>query len=349
MKLQSVQQYDGYDMYSMLRSFPRQIEDAVRIGKQSKIPFKKTGVSSLVVTGLGGSAIGGDLLRSYVQSELKVPFVVNRNYTLPDFVDHHTLVIVSSYSGNTEETIASYIEARKRKAKIMCITSDGEIAKMARKYRHPLITIPRGLPPRTALGYSFFPLLEMLSKLNFISRKSKDIRETVSLLKKKSAVYSVVNGKNPAVELAKQLYTKCPIVYSGAEKFDVVNLRWRGQIAENAKSLAFGNVIPEMNHNELVGWKALRRMMEEDLAVVFLRDGHDHPRVKVRMEITKGIVEQYASRVIEVKSEGKSLLARMFSLIYLGDWMSFYLAVLNGIDPTPVRVIDYLKGELSKL
>ena len=145
------------------------------------------------------------------------------------------------------------------------------------------------------------------------------------------------------------LYTKCPIIYSAADKFDVVNLRWRGQIAENAKALAFGHVIPEMNHNELVGWKVLRRMMEEDFAVVILRDARDHDRIKVRMDITKNIVEQYASRVIEVNSEGKSLLARMFSLIYLGDWVSYYLAILNGIDPTPVRVIDYLKGELSKL
>jgi glucose/mannose-6-phosphate isomerase len=349
MNLQSVQRYDQYDMYSLLRNFPHQVEDAVRIGKQCRIPFKRTGITSLVVTGLGGSAIGGDLLRSYVQDELEIPFVVNRNYTLPEFVDHRTLVIVSSYSGNTEETVAAHAEARKRKAKIICITSNGETAKMALKYNQPLITIPRGLPPRIALGYSFFPLLEVMSKLNLISRKNKDIRETVGLLKKKSGVYSVISGKNPAVELAKQLYTKCPIIYSGADKFDIVNLRWRGQIAENAKSLAFGHVIPEMNHNELVGWKILRRMMEEDFAAVFLRDGQDHPRIKVRMEITKSIVEQYATRVIEVKSEGRSLLARMFSLIYLGDWMSFYLAILNGIDPTPVRVIDYLKGELAKL
>jgi glucose/mannose-6-phosphate isomerase len=349
MKPEKIQRYDQNDMFTLLRNFHGQVEDAVRIGKQSRIPFKKPGIGSIVVTGLGGSAIGGDLLRSYVQDELKIPFVVNRNYTLPGFVDKNTLVIVSSYSGNTEETVSAHSEAIRRKAKVICITSNGETARMAKKYNQPLITIPRGLPPRTALGYSFFPLLEVLSKLGLVGRKNVEIRETVNLLKKKSAVYSVLGNKNPAVGLAKKLYTKCPIIYSAADKLDVVNLRWRGQIAENAKALAFGHVIPEMNHNELVGWKVLRRMMEEDFAVVILRDARDHDRIKVRMDITKNIVEQYASRVIEVNSEGKSLLARMFSLIYLGDWVSYYLAILNGIDPTPVKVIDYLKGELSKL
>jgi len=349
MNIQSIQRYDQHDMFSLLRTFPKQIEDAVGIGKRSIIPFKKKDIDSVVLTGLGGSAIGGDLLRSYVLGEMKIPFVVNRNYTLPEFVNERTLVVVSSYSGNTEETISAHHEARKRRAKIVCITSNGETAKIAQKHRQPLITIPRGLPPRVALGFSFFPLLVVFSKMGLIAGKNRDIKETVSLLRRRSPVYAAVNAKNPAIGLAKQLYTKCPIIYSGTERFDVVNLRWRGQIAENAKSLSFGHVIPEMNHNELVGWKVLRRMMEEDFAVVFLRDANDHPRIKVRIDITRSIVEQYASRVIEVRSEGKSLLARMFSLIYLGDWTSYYLAVLNGVDPTPVRVIDYLKSELSKL
>jgi glucose/mannose-6-phosphate isomerase len=141
---------------------------------------------------------------------------------------------------------------------------------------------------------------------------------------------------------------KLPIIYSAADRFDIVNLRWRGQITENAKQLTFGHVLPEMNHNELVGWKVLRRMMEEEMVVLFLRDKFDHERVKVRMEVTKGVINQYASKVIEVHSEGRTLLARMFSLVYLGDWTSYYLAILNGVDPTPVKVIDYLKNELGK-
>jgi glucose/mannose-6-phosphate isomerase len=349
MKESSIQLYDPSNMRKLLAEFPAQIELAVRIGRGAKTPYKAKNIGAIVLSGLGGSAIGGDVLRSYLADELRVPFVVNRHYALPEFVDSRTLVIIASYSGGTEETVAAHHDAIRRKAKVLCISSNGETARLAGAHRQPLITIPGGLPPRTALGYSFFPMLIALSSMGFIPSKEKEIRETVRLLRKLSKTYGTLsNKKNPALELAKQLYNKLPVVYSSADRFDVVNTRWRGQLAENSKVLAFGHVLPEMNHNELVGWKALRRQMGE-MAVVFLRDAGDHDRVKIRMEITKSIVGEYASKVLEVESEGSSLLARMFSLIYLGDWVSFYLAIMNGIDPTPVRVIDYLKRELSKV
>ncbi len=349
MKESSIALYDRSNMRKLLVEFPAQIELAVRIGRGAKMPFKAKNIDAIVLSGLGGSAIGGDILRSYLADDLKVPFIVNRHYALPEFVGARTLVVIASYSGGTEETIASHHDAMRRKAKVLCISSNGEIARLAAVHRQPLITIPGGLPPRTALGYSLFPMLVALSSMGFIPSKEKEIRETVRLLRKLSRTYGTLsNTKNPALELAKQLYNKLPIVYSSADRFDVVNTRWRGQLAENSKMLAFGHVLPEMNHNELVGWKALKRQMEE-MAVVFLRDNGDHDRVKIRMEITKSIVGEYASKVLDVESQGSSLLARMFSLIYLGDWVSFYLAIMNGIDPTPVRVIDYLKRELSKV
>lgn len=349
MKEASIQLYDQSNMRKLLAEFPDQIEHAVRIGKTARIPFRAKNIDSILLTGLGGSAIGGDVLRSYLADDLRVPFVVNRNYTLPEFVDARTLVIIASYSGATEETIAAHHDAMRRKAKIVCISSNGETARIAGQHKQPLVTIPKGFPPRTALGYSFFTPLIALTSMGFIPSKEKEIRETVRLLRRLSGVYgSLSNKRNTALDLAKQLYNKLPIVYSAADRFDVVNTRWRGQLAENSKVLAFGHVLPEMNHNELVGWKALKRHME-DMAVVFLRDYGDHERVKIRMEITKGIVGEYASKVLEVESEGSSLLARMFSLLYLGDWVSFYLAMINGVDPTPVRVIDYLKRELGKV
>ncbi|MDI6766247.1 MAG: bifunctional phosphoglucose/phosphomannose isomerase, partial [Bacteroidota bacterium] len=318
-------------------------------GKKFRSSIRRSRIDTIVITGLGGSAIGGDLLRSYLAEEIKIPIIINRHYFLPEFVNERTLVVVSSYSGNTEETIAAHADAKKRKAKVLCISSNGETAQMTKKFRHPLITIPKGLPPRAALGYSFFPILISLAKMKLIKSKDTDIKETIAMLKKKSKLYSASNDRNPAFQFAKQLYMKLPIIYSAADRFDIVNLRWRGQIAENAKQLAFGHVLPEMNHNELVGWKVLRRTMEEDLVVVFLRDKGDHERVQARIEITKDVIQNYASKVIEVNSEGRSLLARMFSLIYLGDWVSYYLAILNGVDPTPVKVIDYLKNELAKV
>ncbi len=349
MKQISIQRYDRSEFRQLLIDFPKQVEDAVRIGKKFSPPNKRLHINNIVVSGLGGSAIGGDLLRSYLAGEITIPFVVNRHYCLPEFVDGRTLVVISSYSGNTEETIAAHADAKKRKARVLCISSNGETAQMAKKFKQPLITIPKGYPPRAALGYSFFPMLMAFTKMKLIKPREADIKETISMLKKKSKEYGALSDKNPAFRLAKQLFMKLPIIYTAAERFDVVNLRWRGQIAENAKQLAFGHVLPEMNHNELVGWKVLRRMMEEDMVVLFLRDKFDHERVQLRMNITKDIVNQYASKVIEVHSEGKSLLTRMFSLIYLGDWVSYYLAILNGVDPTPVKVIDYLKNELGKV
>lgn len=347
MKETTISLYDRADMRALLTGFPAQVEHAVRIGRESALVPLKGKPSAIVVTGLGGSAIGGDLLRSYVADHLGVPFLVNRQYTLPRFTGPSTLVIVSSYSGGTEETIASYHEAMKRKAQVICITSGGEIAALAKKNKQTLITLPKGYPPRAALGYSFFPMLVALSRYKIIPSQDGAIRETVALLKKLSVRYRLTGQKNGALELARQLYNRIPVIYSAAERTDAVNVRWRGQIAENAKTLAFGNVFPEMNHNELVGWRWLRRVMEE-LVVVYLRDKEDHPRVSLRMEIARGIISEFAPKIIDVRSEGRSRLARTFSLVHLGDWTSFYLAMLNGIDPTPVSVIDYLKRQLDK-
>jgi glucose/mannose-6-phosphate isomerase len=340
---------DPKGMYRWITDFPKQVEEAVQIGRKAPIKLNVHGVQNIVLTGLGGSAIGGDLLRSYVAGEIKIPFFVNRYYTLPEFVGKNTLVIVSSYSGNTEETISSHKDAIKRKARVLCISTGGEVAKVAKRFKQPWIEIPPGFSPRAALGYSFFPLLVVLARLGFIKSKDKEIRETIQLLKNKSLLYSnPESSENTPLRLAERLKDKLPVIYSPVEHLDTVNIRWRGQIAENAKQLSTGHVIPEMNHNELVGWKELTDIMKQ-MHVVFLKDKGTHKRVAVREGITQQIVSRYAGEVTNVSSEGKGLLARLFSLIYFGDWVSLYLAIFNNEDPEPVKVIDYLKSELSKV
>lgn len=349
MNLEQMKQTDPSNMYSLLMEFPAQAREAVAIGRAASVRLPVRALHNIVVCGLGGSAISGDLLRSYLAGELAVPLVVNRHYTLPEFVGPSSLVIISSYSGNTEETNAAHREAMKRKAKILCISSNGVTARLARKAGSPLITIPGGLPPRAALGYSFFPLLIALEHLGLIKNKQREISETLKLLEAKAALYGAPESTvNTALQLAGLLQNRLGVVYSSTERFDAVGTRWRGQIAENAKALAFGHVLPEMNHNELVGWKVLGEQMQ-NMQVFFLRDKDDHPRVKIRMDITKEIIGRYTAHVTEVWSEGSSLLTRIFSLIYLGDWMSYYLAMLHGVDPTPVEVIDHLKRELGKV
>lgn len=347
MTLEEIRRIDPNGMHQCILDFPKQAEEAFTIGKAAAMPIKPRGITSILLTGLGGSAIGGDLLRAYLSEELKVPMTVNRHYTLPAFVGTSTLVIVSSYSGNTEETIAAQKEATKRKAKILCISTGGAVTEFARKHKQPCIKIPGGLQPRAALGYSFFPLLVALAKGGFVRPKDRDIKETLALLKSKAQQYGNPEAaENPALALAQKFAGKLPIVYSSSHQLDAVNLRWRGQIEENAKQLAYGNLLPEMNHNELVGWNMLKEFLRAT-HVVFLRDKGEHKRVAVREKITRNIVAEYASGTSEVWSEGKSLLARMFSLVQFGDWVSFYLAILNKQDPTPVKAIDYLKRELA--
>lgn len=344
-----IRQYDPKGMRNLILNFPKQAEEAVAIGNAAKIKLTTKNVEQIVISGLGGSAIGGDLLRAYLADKCSVPVTVNRHYYFPEYVGKNTLVIISSYSGNTEETTASYNDAIKRKAKIFCITSGGEVERLAKKHKHPYIKIPGGFPPRAALGYSFFPTLIALSKLGFIKDQKKEIKETLALLNDLSARYSNHDSTgNRALNLAKTVQGKLPLIYSAADKFDTVNTRWRGQITENAKTLAFGHVFPELNHNEIVGWEVLKDLMKK-IHVIILRDKDDFKRIQLRMDVTKKIIGGLADGISEVHSEGKSLLARMFSLLYLADWLSFYLAMLNGVDPSPVKKIDFLKEELGKV
>jgi len=346
-----IERCDRHGMLGLIENFADQCRDAKDIGSRFELePALKAQHKNIIVTGLGGSAIGGDILRSYVSDEAGLPVFVNRNYTLPHFVDKDSLVIVSSYSGNTEETISAYNDAKSKHARILAITSGGEIARLAGADGNPAIKIPPGLPPRCALGYSFFPLLIVMSKLGLVGDKTKEIDEVIELLgeiSKTMAGHAVPAKSNIAKTLAASLHNKYPIIYGGQDHIDSVVTRWRGQIAENAKTLSSGYVFPEMNHNEIVGWDNPAKLIK-DFTAVILRDPGDHPRISKRMDITKTIIEKQGVNVIEVRSIGSDLLSRIFSLIYIGDFVSFYLAIMNRVDPTPVDRITYFKEELAK-
>lgn len=348
MDVQSIKAVDTENMFDVLLNFHNQINEAAEIaGKVDVSGVNKEGIKNIVINGLGGSAIGGDLVRSYTSNEIKIPVYINRNYFLPSFVDSNTLIIISSYSGNTEETVSAYKDAIKKNCKIICISSGGTVEEIAGENQHLLVKIPVGLQPRCALGYSFFTLLITLSKLGFIKDKTDEINEVISLLEKKSKVY--IEHKlenNKAIKIAESLKGNLPIIYSSVDILDVVNLRWRGQISENAKILAYGNLYPEMNHNELVGWKLNEDILKK-IVVVFLKDKEDYERIKLRMEITTEIIEKHTDRIINLNGEGTSRLARIFDLIYLGDWVSYYLAIMNNVNPTPVEAINYLKNKLA--
>jgi len=340
--------YDKSNMFDVLSGFGGQLEEAFAIGKEVSPSDELKSVNNIIITGLGGSAIGADLLRSYVRYEIKAPLSVNRNYFLPAYADENTLVIASSYSGNTEETLSAYEDAKTKGCKIVCISSGGKLSVMAESDGYFLIKIPKGYQPRCALGFSFIPLLTLIAKLGFVRERDSDVMNLVNYIKNKYEQYSSLNENlNSAIKLAHHLEGKIPVIYSSEDSLDIVNLRWRGQINENAKSLAFGNYLPEMNHNEIVGWQENSEILRY-FAVIYLTDREDNPRVLKRIQITKQLIEPYRGIGIDVAAEGNTRLERLFDLIYLGDWISFYLAILYKIDPTPVEKINILKNKLSE-
>ncbi|MBL7155696.1 MAG: bifunctional phosphoglucose/phosphomannose isomerase [Candidatus Omnitrophica bacterium] len=343
-----ISKMDKENMLELLTFFPKQCEDALYIGKNTKIaPSYKKSYANIVFTGLGGSAIGADVVKGYLENELERPVVVNRNYTLPHFTGRDSLVFAISYSGNTEETLSAYNEAKKKNANVVVITSGGKLKDLALKNKDVISVIPKGYPPRCALGYSFIPALATLSKLGLIKSKEGEIKKAIRFLgalRDKTLTAGVKKSANLAKEIARKIYKKFPTIYASA-RMESAATRWRDQFAENAKTLSSMHVFPEMNHNEIVGWVNPRGLLKDFVAII-LKDKDDHPRIQKRMEITKTIIRKEKFSVLEVKSQGNSFLERMLSLIYIGDFTSFYLAILNRINPTPVDRITYLKKRL---
>ena len=348
--VEKIRSFDPENMYNHIFDFPEQMARAHNIGISWKIdPDLFPDIKNVVVVGMGGSAIGGDLARSFLNSKLEVPFHVCRHYKLPEFVDDETLVIASSYSGNTEETLSALDDALDRKAMIAAISTGGMMADVCKLNNIPMATLPGGMQPRAALGYSFIPLLLFLEKVKLISGMGDEIKATIEKLKtyRQEYIEDAPVKQNPVKKLAEKLCGKIVVIYSGPTLTDAVAVRWKGQICENAKTLAFANQFAEFNHNELVGWSELMRQYTDNLKVIILRDKDDHPQIKKRMDIVKPLIEDSGTEVVEVESRGTGELERMFSLIQIGDFVSYYLAVLNKQDPSPVITIEMLKAALA--
>ncbi|MDP3050341.1 MAG: bifunctional phosphoglucose/phosphomannose isomerase [Eubacteriales bacterium] len=346
--VQELKQLDTMGMFDAAWGLPEQCAQAFTLARAALLPtdFRP---EQIVVTGLGGSAIGGDLLRVFVGNKVRIPVVVNRDYTLPAFINKKTLVFAVSYSGNTEETLSAYRQARERKAFIIVVTTGGKLAAMALEDGVPLVKIPGGISPRSASGYLFIPMLVALEKLGLLSDLSTEIEGLVRHLKELREKYRPETPveNNPAKQTALKLQNRIPVIWAASGTTEVVAQRWKGQVNENAKAPAYWNVFPELNHNEVVGFEVPESLLQK-LWLVFLRNEGDHPRVKARMKITGGMVKKVGG-ITEIDSSGTTELARLYSLIYIGDYASIYLAALYGVDPGPVKVIDYLKGELARI
>ncbi|MFA5384690.1 MAG: bifunctional phosphoglucose/phosphomannose isomerase [Eubacteriales bacterium] len=344
---EAISRIDTQDMLAALWNLPEQCSEAWEIGNYVDLPAEVK-VNKIVITGLGGSAIGGDLLRVFSANRLSVPVFVNRHYSLPLFVDQQTLVFAVSYSGNTEETLSAFEIASEKKATIIVLTAGGELKDMAQTGRVPVVTVPAGISPRAATGYLFIPMLAVLERMGLVAGISEEVAELVQqlrLLRDQLGPQVELSG-NLSKQLATRLYGHIPVIWGSSGTTEVVAQRWKGQFNENTKTPAYWNVFPELNHNEIVGFETPAEILK-NLFLILLRSKDDHDRVQKRIEITHQEIEKKVAGVAQIHSSGDTILSRMYSLIYTGDYTSIYLALLYGIDPGPVKVIDRLKGALA--
>ena len=326
-------------MKEYIAGFTSHIKQAMTIGEGFS-PKSKREIRNVLVTGLGGSGIGGTIVAQVCDNELKIPFLVSKDYFIPGFVNEHSLVIASSYSGNTEETLQALEAAQQKGALIVCVTSGGKVAEIAAKNNYSTIIIPGGMPPRSAFGFSATQLFYVLQQFDLISNKFvNELKAAVALLEAEEQ--NIMTG---ARSLAEKLMGKIPVIYSAAN-YEGVGIRFRQQVDENAKMLCWHHVFPEMNHNELVGWTT----PNDDLAVVFLRNRDDYQKTQKRMDLCKNIFAKYTPHIHELWSKGNSQLEKSIYLIHLTDWASCYLADKKGVDAVEVDIINHLKGSLAKI
>lgn len=345
-----IKKVDASDMLGIIRNFPEQIEEAIKIAKE--VDIETFNPYQIVIAGVGGSAIGGDILASWLFKRIDIPIFTNRAYKLPSFVGKYTLLFTVSYSGNTEETLSLFEEGIKKQCKIIAITSGGKLEKRCKEENVKLIAIPPGKPPRAAVAYLLMPIVVVLKKLG-IYEPDKEVKVAIENLKvlRKKLVPESTTENNPAKQIALQLHGETPIIY-GSALFNAIARRWQTQLNENAKVLAWYGTFPEMNHNEIEAW--VNDKNSKSFAAVLLRDDfQQESQVQKRVKLTKrSILQKYAKKVVEVVAEGreeKDYLARMLYSMYLGDFVSIYLAILRGIDPTPVKAIASFKNELAGL
>lgn len=322
-----------------------QIREGWALGRSAHLPKPPKDAAHLVICGMGGSAIGGDLLADYVAPTCPIPIVVVRGYEVPGFVGPRSLVIAASYSGNTEETLAAVAQAQRAGATVFAITSGGQLARSVRD----VCVVPGGLAPRHALGYLLFPALAALGRWELTGPSAREVEEAAGVLEEATAEWGpeVPAIRNPAKRLAEALAGLVPAVYAASPGLRGVARRWKCQFNENSKTLATWDAFPELNHNETVGWGAPAALASH-FAAVLLADGTEPPQLARRLRLTADLALGPAAGIHEVSARGRGRLARLLSLVFMGDLVSIYLAYLRGVDPMPIEIIDAIKEGLRE-
>lgn len=336
---------DPRGMLRLVDEFPEQCEAGLAFAAGLSVPAWPAAVRSIVLAGLGGSGIIGDLIVSALAERLTIPITVVKSTRVPGFVDGNTLAFVISYSGGTTETVEAWRRLKDRGALTVSIASGGELVRLAEEAGHPRLVVPGGMPPRAATGFLSMPVLTVLGRLGFAPDLAADARRTVSLLRELRGEWGadVPAERNAAKRLAGELYRRLPLIYAAEDGLAAAAVRMRYQLNENAKVPAFHNAFPELMHNEVVGWEGLAELAAVT-ALVVLRDPRTDPRC---VDATLARVRERFACVTEIEARGDTQLERSFSLMYLADWTSIYLALLEGVDPYPIDAITSLKADLA--
>ena len=347
---QAIRARDPEGMLRHIAGLPDQCEAAWRDAQAIELPESFREARQVVIAGMGGSAIGGALFQSLAAPQMRIPVHVVRDYTLPAFAEGHaTLVIASSYSGDTEETLAAFQEARTRRCQLMAIAVGGRLEAMARQFGAAFMRVAYESMPRAALGYSFVPLAAFASRLGWLDDPSAHLREATAVMREWNAelVPESPVVKNLAKRMAGQMVGRFVIVY-GAGLFAEVARRWKGQVNENGKQFAAFEALPEADHNAILG-SSYPEGMANRLKVIFLTGASDHPRNRARVEISRQVLMVQGCDTDVLAARGESLLAQMLSLIQLGDWISGYLGIANGVDPSDTELLLEFKRRMAEL
>ncbi len=327
-------------MNDYINDFTNHLKEAIKIGDDCKLKNSEKNFNNVLICGLGGSGIGGTIVSDVVSSKVSIPILTAKDYGVPNFVDEKTLVIASSYSGNTEETVSALKKCITKNAEICVITSGGELKNISEKHNLNHILIPSGKPPRAMFGYAFTELFYVLRHYKIIDGYFvSEFEKSIALLDNEKDEI-----KKTALDIAKKLHNKTPVIYV-AQGFEGVAIRFRQQINENSKMLCWHHVIPEMNHNELLGW----RTNVNDLAVIYFRNLCDFNRNQYRIDINKKVISEYTTNISEVWSKGDSIIENTLYHINVGDWISWFLSEMNNVDAIEIDVINYLKHELADI
>jgi glucose/mannose-6-phosphate isomerase len=339
---------DPGGMGRLIAELPEAVASAWQAALAFQLPAEFRSVNSVVIAGMGGSSIGGDLVRSLAEAESPAPVVVQRGYDLPGFAGKDTLVIAVSHSGGTEETLSQAAEAASRGCKLLALTSGGALPGKVKSAGGTVFAFSYPAQPRAALAYLFVPLVAFFGQLGFLRDRSSEVEEAVQVLRQLQAELAAETpaSNNMAKRLAQAIEGRAPVVYGGGMMAEVAH-RWKTQFNENSKAWAAYEQFPELNHNAVVGYERPTTFLDH-VVVLLLETSHEHPRVAVRERVTEALLDMGGVRHLRIPAHGRGAIAQMLSAILIGDYVSYYLAQLYQVDPTPIAAIDHLKGELAR-